>query len=35
VRKVALVIKGDRAYAPSEIDDALGIKPFVAAAPIK
>jgi imidazolonepropionase-like amidohydrolase len=28
IRKVALVIKGDRAYYPSEIDEALGIKPF-------
>jgi hypothetical protein len=25
---VALVIKGDRAYYPSEIYEALGIKPF-------
>ena len=31
VRKVALVVKGDKAYYPSEIDEALGIKPFVAA----
>jgi len=28
IRKVALVIKGDRAYYPSEIHEALGIKPF-------
>ena len=28
VRKVALVIKGDTAYAPAEIDRALGIAPF-------
>jgi imidazolonepropionase-like amidohydrolase len=28
IRKVALVVKGDRAYYPSEIDSALGIKPF-------
>ena len=28
IRNVALVIKGDKAYAPSEIDEALGIKPF-------
>lgn len=28
LRKVALVIKGDTAYYPSEIDEALGIKPF-------
>ncbi|MEO6366281.1 MAG: amidohydrolase family protein [Luteimonas sp.] len=29
IRKVALVIKGGQAYYPSEIHDALGIKPFV------
>jgi imidazolonepropionase-like amidohydrolase len=28
IRKVALVVKGDSAYAPSEIHEALGIKPF-------
>ncbi|HEX6834778.1 MAG TPA: amidohydrolase family protein, partial [Rudaea sp.] len=28
IRKVALVVKGDKAYYPSEIDTALGIKPF-------
>jgi hypothetical protein len=28
IRKVALVLKGDVAYYPSEIDEALGIKPF-------
>jgi imidazolonepropionase-like amidohydrolase len=28
IRKVALVVKGDRAYYPNEIDEALGIKPF-------
>ena len=28
IRKIALVVKGDRAYYPSEIDSALGIKPF-------
>ena len=28
IRKVALVVKGDRAYYPSEIDEALGIKAF-------
>ncbi len=33
IRKVALVVKGDKAYYPSEIDDALGIKPF--AQPLK
>jgi imidazolonepropionase-like amidohydrolase len=31
IRRVALVIKGDRAYYPSEIDEALGIKPFAPA----
>lgn len=33
IRNVALVIKGDTAYYPSEIHEALGIKPF--AAPVK
>jgi len=28
IRKVALVVKGDTAYAPSEIYEALGIAPF-------
>jgi len=28
VRKVVLVLKGNVAYSPSEIDEALGIKPF-------
>lgn len=28
IRKIALVIKQDKAYYPSEIDEALGIKPF-------
>jgi imidazolonepropionase-like amidohydrolase len=28
IRKVALVIKQGKAYYPSEIDEALGIKPF-------
>lgn len=31
VRKVALVIKNGTAYAPSEVYEALGIKPFVPA----
>ena len=31
IRKVALVIKQDNAYYPSEIDEALGIKPFARA----
>lgn len=30
IRKVALVIKQGKAYYPSEIDEALGIKPFAA-----
>ncbi len=33
IRKVALVLKGDTAYYPSEIFEALGIRPF--AAPVK
>lgn len=33
IRKVALVVKGDTAYYPSEIFDAMGIKPF--ASPVK
>ncbi|MFC5595156.1 amidohydrolase family protein [Lysobacter niastensis] len=33
IRKVALVIKGDTAYYPSEIHEALGVKPF--ALPVK
>jgi len=28
IRKVVLVIKGDVAYAPSEIDEAIGVRPF-------
>lgn len=35
IRKVALVVKGDRAYYPSEIDEALGIKPFTQAVVVK
>jgi len=31
IRNVALVIKGDKVYVPSEIDEALGIKPFAKA----
>lgn len=30
IRKVALVIKGDVAYKPAEVHEALGIKPFAA-----
>jgi imidazolonepropionase-like amidohydrolase len=33
IRKVAVVLKGDTAYYPSEIFDALGVKPF--ADPVK
>jgi imidazolonepropionase-like amidohydrolase len=33
IRKVALVIKQGKAYYPSELDTALGIKPF--AEPVK
>jgi len=32
IRKVALVVKGDKAYYPSEVYEALGIKPFAAPA---
>jgi len=35
IRNVALVVKGDRAYYPSEIDEALGIKPFAPAVAVK
>jgi imidazolonepropionase-like amidohydrolase len=28
IRKVALVIKGDVAYVPPEVHEALGVKPF-------
>lgn len=35
IRKVALVVKGDRAYYPSEIDEALGIKPFTQAVVVR
>jgi hypothetical protein len=35
IRKVALVVKGDKAYYPSEIDEALGIKPFAPALSVK
>ncbi|WP_411024397.1 amidohydrolase family protein, partial [Salmonella sp. s58760] len=28
IRKVALVIKGDAAYYPADVHEALGIKPF-------
>ena len=28
IRKVALVIKGDQAYYPGEVLEALGVKPF-------
>lgn len=35
VRKVALVVKGDKAYYPSEVYEALGIKPFAKALTIQ
>ncbi|MBR0343708.1 MAG: amidohydrolase family protein, partial [Rudaea sp.] len=31
IRNVALVVKGDKAYYPSEVYEALGIKPFAKA----
>jgi hypothetical protein len=34
IRRVSLVIKGGVALAPDASFDALGIKPFVVAAPI-
>jgi imidazolonepropionase-like amidohydrolase len=34
IRKVALVLKDGNAYYPSEIHEALNIKPFVAAGSI-
>ncbi|QNP40976.1 amidohydrolase family protein [Lysobacter solisilvae (ex Woo and Kim 2022)] len=34
IRNVAVVLKGDTAYYPSEIFDALGIKPFAAPAKV-
>jgi cytosine/adenosine deaminase-related metal-dependent hydrolase len=35
IRKVVLVVKGDRAYYPNEIHEALGIKPFAQAVTVK
>jgi hypothetical protein len=35
LRKVALVIKGDRAYYPSEIYQAIGIRPFAEAVRVR
>lgn len=35
IRKLALVIKGDRAYYPAEIHEALGITPFVPALKVR
>ena len=35
IRKVALVVKSGTAYYPSEIDEALGIKPFAPALTVK
>ncbi|HRI18190.1 MAG TPA: amidohydrolase family protein, partial [Burkholderiaceae bacterium] len=34
IRKASLVIKGGTAYAPAQIFEALGVRPFVPAAPI-
>jgi imidazolonepropionase-like amidohydrolase len=35
IRNVALVMKGDKIYYPSEVYETLGIKPFAAAIPVK
>jgi hypothetical protein len=35
IRKVALVLKGDTAYYPSEIFDALGVAPFAASVKVE
>jgi hypothetical protein len=35
IRNVALVVKGDKYYAPSEVHEALGIKPFAPAIAVK
>ena len=35
IRQIALVVKGDKAYSPSEIYDALGVKPFARPIPLK
>jgi hypothetical protein len=32
IRKISLVLKGGVAYAPGQVYEALGIRPFVAAA---
>lgn len=34
IRKVSLVLRGDTAYYPSEVHEALGVKPFAAAAKV-
>lgn len=34
IRKVALVVQGEAAYAPAAIHEALGVKPFAAPVPI-
>lgn len=34
IRKVSLVLQGDTAYYPSEVYDALGVKPFAAPAKV-
>ncbi|GAB2516547.1 amidohydrolase family protein [Lysobacter humi (ex Lee et al. 2017)] len=35
LRKATLVIKGDRAYVPSQLHEALGIRPFVTGVPLR
>lgn len=35
LRNAALVIKGDRAYVPAQIHEAMGIRPFVAGVPLR
>jgi imidazolonepropionase-like amidohydrolase len=35
IRKVALVIQGDKAYYPSEVFEALGVKPFTPPVTVK
>lgn len=35
LRKAALVIKGDRAYVPAQLHEAMGIKPFVGGIPLR
>ncbi len=35
LRNAALVIKGDRAYVPAQLHEALGIRPFVTGIPLR